>query len=354
MFSGGISAGSASIEISHPVALQVMQRTAASTGIVRPIIHVTTPATQTVELRVNAGAWTSIGQASMVTVMSPEITCPVGAVTIEARISGGPSTSVSFLVGDVFALWGQSNISGRLTNNQPAPSSGASMFGNDWIWKPLSDPVDSDIGQRDVISSDADSLGMGSVWPLVASKWLAATNIPIGFIPCSKGSTSFGLSQPSWVPAADPFDRGTLFGSAMSRVRKAGPVRAILWWQGEGGFDEVSGNAYVNAWSNMATVMQAEFPGVKIMLCKIHECPGVLASRQVNLWNAIGRIWSEKPTLSLVGPTIADAPVGNASNILGEVEGGQPQPWFHIKTNQNADAAATRWANRMVSQFQNI
>ena len=61
-----------------------------------------------------------------------------------------------------------------------------------------------------------------------------AVGVPVAIIPAPLGGTNL-YSQ--WQrDAADPFNRGTLYGSAISRVRAQGyahPIRGALWYQGE-------------------------------------------------------------------------------------------------------------------------
>lgn len=349
---GEESSGAIAMTVIEPAPHQTFQRTSETQGPVRVRCYVDGPPGIAIEARWNGGSWQSMGSTNTSGLVSSSMTVGVGEGSVDVRMVGigSPVSIEPVSVGEVFALWGQSNSSGRLTNNQtrtltPAPK----LFGNDYRWKTLADPTDSNSGQIDSISSDSDT-EMGSIWPLVADLWLASTSCPIAFVPCSKGATGFGTSQPTWVPAANRFDRATLFGSAMNRIRAVGGVRAILWWQGEGGFDDTTGNSYITPWLTMANAVQAEFPGLKIMPAKIQQCVGVANQRQLNGWHAIGRIWSEHPTLAHTGPTLADAPIDAASNILTENEG-QPLPYFHLKSNAAAAEAASRWAARLLSEF---
>lgn len=351
----GVPAFSQSVvSVSSPSANQIFQRSSATSGPVIVSGIASGPTGTAIIARAGTNAWQSVGSTDRNGAFSGLISAPVGSFTIDvAAASGGATLSVTPVgVGDVFALWGQSNNSGRLSTNQAYSNSVmASVFANSYTWQAIVDPVDSNTGQLDSVSSDSDSLGMGSVWPLVATQWAQTTGIPIAFVPSAKGATGFGLSQPTWTPTTNRFDRATLFGSAMNRIRAVGGVRAILWWQGEGGFDDTTGNIYITPWLTMATNVQAEFPGLKLVPCKLQECVGVTNQRLTNGWWAIQRIWNESPTFARVGPTLADAPVGAASNILTEDEG-QPLPYFHLKSNATGLSAATRWATNLVANFQ--
>ena len=134
-------------------------------------------------------------------------------------------------IGDVYVIAGQSNASGRgphmATSSNPVFTAG--LFGNDYRWRELRDPVDSPVGQVDAVSRDRNA--GGSAWPIVATRLMAAEEVPVAFIPCARGNTTITrwVSDPS-----RPRSRRTLYGSMVARVRAAGGrVRAVLFLQGE-------------------------------------------------------------------------------------------------------------------------
>jgi hypothetical protein len=160
--------------------------------------------------------------------------CAAGQGTLVVRSASRPSLSrwISFVgVGDIFVVAGQSNASGRGTqpSRYVAPLLRAGLFGNDDRWKDLRDPVDSAVAQVDQVSRDSHAFG--SVWPLVATRLMAADPVPVAFVPCSRGTTSIF----SWLKDAHkPYSRTTLYGSMIRRIRAVGgEVRAVLFWQGE-------------------------------------------------------------------------------------------------------------------------
>jgi hypothetical protein len=340
-------------EVTVPVAYQYFQRTNSTAGLITITANVAGPTGTAVEARFGSGSWASVGSSDSSGNLTGYLSAAVGQGAVQVRITGTTNaTSISTVsVGDIFLLWGQSNASGRSTSNQSFTNTTtlAGLYGNDQVWRTLVDPVDSSTNQVDSISSDYDAAGMGSVWPIVANEVIAANGVPVAFVPCAKGSTGFGASQPSWIPATDRYDTATLFGSAMSRLRDiGGKVAAILWWQGEGGFDDTTSASYNTPFSNMAAIVATEFPGTKIIPAKLQDCTGILDSRQTNGWYAIGLLWSTNVNV-LRGPTLADAPVGGSGNIFSENENGTP--YYHIKTSTNTVAAAHRWATNLIAHF---
>jgi hypothetical protein len=134
-------------------------------------------------------------------------------------------------VGDVYVIAGQSNASGRGRTLSVAkhPVLKAGLFGNDYRWHRLTDPVDSPVGQVDAVSRDR--FAAGSVWPRVATELMAAEDVPVAFIPCARGN----VTMEKWLrQSARPWSAQTLYGSMLRRVRATGGrVRAVLLLQGE-------------------------------------------------------------------------------------------------------------------------
>lgn len=167
--------------------------------------------------------------------------------TVEGRAEVGRAVpAVSLLIA------GQSNAVG--TNLTPAEAigfiaadEGVQMLGNDDAWKPASEPLDDCTDQVDAVSADAcdpGGDGPGVSFGVSAGNWVhALTGGEVFLIPAAKG----GSGADAWQPAADRYDRTTLFGSATHRARLADLERgaalgyeaegasygAVLWFQGE-------------------------------------------------------------------------------------------------------------------------
>jgi hypothetical protein len=158
---------------------------------------------------------------------------PTGQDTLRVWSTRDPDvvrTCAHVGVGDIYVVAGQSNASGRsphLFTYSGPPC--ASMFGNDYRWQKLRDPVDSPVGQRDAVSRDGDA--GGSVWPEVATLLVADEGAPVAFVPCARSNTRVSVWQPSGLGRRRS---QTLYGSMARRVAAVGgKVRAVLWWQGE-------------------------------------------------------------------------------------------------------------------------
>jgi Carbohydrate esterase, sialic acid-specific acetylesterase len=222
----------ASISISSPVAWQVVQRGSDGTA---DIIVTGRLAGQRggVEARWHGGPWT-LGKRRNGAFRVVLRAQPAGQGTLVVRSVIRPGLVARHPlvgVGDVYVIAGQSNASGRAGRwyDDHVPGLRAAMFGNDYRWQDLHDPVDSPVGQVDGVSLDKHP--GGSVWPLVASRLMLADQAPVAFIPCALGGTRIER----WQPDAPPTLHGDrLFDSMRRRIRAAGGrVRAVLWWQGE-------------------------------------------------------------------------------------------------------------------------
>jgi hypothetical protein len=145
----------------------------------------------------------------------------------------GADAVAEIAVGDVFLAIGQSNMSGYSGTLDPAepPIDRVHLFGNDYAWKRAREPMDDGTDQVDRVSEEAPA---HTLMLRFAKEIEKAVGVPVAIIPAPLGGTNL-YSQ--WQRnAADPANRGTLYGSAIARVRAQGyahPIRGALWYQGE-------------------------------------------------------------------------------------------------------------------------
>lgn len=146
----------------------------------------------------------------------------------EVRADVLPDSSVGRL--RLFVLAGQSNMSGRGRVDVQArtPVPGGYVFGNDYRWRVLREPVDDTTRQVDPVSKDA-AVGVSPARAFAKVVRAARPNEAVGVIPCAKG----GSSMQEWQPS---LRENTLYGACLKRVRAAGvvgDVAGVLFFQGE-------------------------------------------------------------------------------------------------------------------------
>ncbi|UCF67405.1 MAG: hypothetical protein JSV80_16810 [Acidobacteriota bacterium] len=163
-----------------------------------------------------------------------------GNYDVEARLLDeaadaelGADAVVSIAVGDVFLAAGQSNMSGYSGTLDPVepPVPEVHLFGNDYVWKQASEPMDDGTDQVDRVSEECPA---HTLMLRFAKEVSAAIGVPVAIVPAPLGGTNL-FSQ--WQRRVDdPTHRGTLYGSSVHRVLTQGyayPIRGVLWYQGE-------------------------------------------------------------------------------------------------------------------------
>ncbi|MEE4300061.1 MAG: sialate O-acetylesterase, partial [Pseudomonadales bacterium] len=145
----------------------------------------------------------------------------------------GEAGLVELAVGEVFLASGQSNMVGVSGVLEPveAPTPRVHLFGNDYAWKLAEEPMDSNVDQVDLVSSDG---ALHSLMLRFAKEIESAIGVPVAIIPAPLGGTNL---YAQWQRrSSDPDNRGTLYGSSIHRVQRQGyahPIRGVIWYQGE-------------------------------------------------------------------------------------------------------------------------
>ncbi len=254
---------------------------------------------------------------------------PGGQATLRVRSARKPGVACSRRdvgVGDIYVIAGQSNASGRSPYrfSYSSPTLRAAMFGNDYRWQELRDPVDSPVGQVDTVSKD--NRPGGSVWPEVATALLARTGVPVAFVPCARISTPIARWQPGLTSRPSGL---TLYQSMARRVAAVGGrVRAVLWWQGERDARFLTPPVvYEASLRSLADAVWHDF-GARMVVAQIgdyderYTATGVDAVRR-----AEADAWTQ--------PHIVQGPVLYDIDLHGEV---------HFLARDDVAAAARRWA----------
>lgn len=249
------------ITITTPVNYQTFQRDDNDLADIAITGTYTGGPAQTIEARFAGGAWTTIdSDVTGGTFSGTLANQSAGQGDLEVRFSSNTAITDSSTyvgIGDIFVVAGQSNASGRGDNNQSYSHATlrATLFGNDDVWKNLTDPHDRNSGQIDAVSSDA--LAGGSFPPLLATYFLENEGVPVAFIPVAMGGTEIE----SWVPGGD------LYNSMERRVNAVGGnIKAVLWFQGESDSSLAESSGYVDQLNELVDSIATDFNGAKTVI----------------------------------------------------------------------------------------
>ncbi len=166
---------------------------------------------------------------------------------------------IIFFVGDLWVLGGQSNMKGfgKLTDLEVSQK-GVSCFYMDNKWDLAKEPLvwlnDSPDSIYHTIEKQSpeyspqterfmrtQGAGLGLAF---GKKVLEETAIPIGLIPCAKGSTN--------MDAWNPDDKYNLYDAMLNRINLVGgKIAGILWYQGESDAIDNISESYLNKTVNM-------------------------------------------------------------------------------------------------------
>lgn len=222
-------------------------------------------------------------------------------------------------------------MSGRGNNNQIQTHATlrAGLFGNDYTWKVLADPYDSNSGKVDGVSSEAQAAGSFVVH--LANQLMTTLSAPVAFVPCALGGTSIT----SWTPTANHLDRTKLYGSGNYRTQQVGGARCVLWWQGEtdalAAMAEATYNGHLDT---LANAIGTDL-GIKLMACKLQNSSGITDADELKINDAIGTAWSDNANVA-TGPDLT---------AYGSDDD------YHLITEENLLIAATAWHDAIVAEY---
>ena len=179
-----------------------------------------------------------------------DVKLPVGGPYTLAPSTGPAIEDV--WVGDLWVLAGQSNMQGHAPHGGSLPAvPSARCRGTAGRWTQAGEPLHPQYLGPDgmhldprlrawSIGSDAydgfaDGTGAGGAGPghSFAETYSMTTGVPVGLLACALGATSLGEWRPGFAESAGRPPGQDLFGFLRQAVLSAGPVRGVLWYQGE-------------------------------------------------------------------------------------------------------------------------
>lgn len=190
------------------------------------------------------------------------VNCTVGT----ADASGFTASISSLPVVDFkIAVIGDSNASGRCTNNQPAPVSGTYLYDNSGNVVALADPWD---GGTDTYSAlDDGASAVGSFIPRLAQHYYNAGKTTL-WLPANKG----GTQTADWARSTLTT---TCYGAMKARIDAAGGVNKIIICLGANdAIAAVSQSTFVTRMNQLIADLKSDFPSAQLYLQKIQDFTG--------------------------------------------------------------------------------
>jgi hypothetical protein len=321
-------------EITYPY-----QRTGVTTNV---DLHISwTGSPTSIEYSVDGGSWVEGDDSPSGGESTISVPLPIQTSNVAFRFSNDvlATDSANVVVGDIFAVIGQSNGQGAGTNFQTfsaAANSTAYNFGNNNVRSILADPYDANAGQIDEISRD--DAGNGSWAVRFAHYQLQANDVPIAFIPCCKGGSTLARWQKT---STDRLGGLNLYESMERRINAVGgKIAGVIFDQGESDAKNTVwtlGTQYESDLTQLFTDIQTSFP------CKIiiRQLQSLLPDRQGN-----GTTTGEVPIRAAqnnVASAMVDVYISaSMTDIDLADEGGDG---LHFKTDAELDLVGSRMSN---------
>ena len=218
--------------------------------------------------------------------------------------TGGPyeaGGAKNILVGDLWALAGQSNMEGSADLvDLEAPHPRVHSFQSREEWAAAEEPLhwlnesprpvhhalsgmempDSP-APRD--SARAKGAGLGLTF---AKAMVEATGVPIGLIPSAHG----GTSMQQWEPSRKNLGGGSLYGATLARVQAVGgKVAGILWYQGESDSNPTDAAVYERRMADLVQSFRSDLgqPDLPFLFVQLGGFVTDPAVDLVRGWNSI-------------------------------------------------------------------
>lgn len=324
------------IAITSPEDYRTFQRNGSNQANIA-ITGTYTGSPSAIEASWNGGAYTTIDAAPTGGSFSGTLSNQAaGQGTLTVRFKNDTTISHSHVyvgIGDIFVIAGQSNASGRATNNQVYSHATlkATLLQNSDTWGDLIDPTDHPFGETVHTASDIVGVPKGSIWPPLATSVMANNSLPVAFIPCALG----GSSITAWQPGANHQDRTTLYGNMVYRTNLAGGCRAVLWWQGEtDAAADMSTATYQTNLQAIADALNTDLPGVTFLPAKLQAGQLYDGTQQGRIVTAVDNVWDT-------------GNIGTGPDLSGLTTDAAD----HFTLDASNATVATAWWNAIKTQF---
>ena len=191
-----------------------------------------------------------------------------------SRMGSAAAARSNILVGDIWLLAGQSNMEGvgdLIDVEKPSDKVNSFNQSDEWVGakEPLHElPSASDrvhwrknaAGQLERLTGEElekfrtnRKKGAGLALPF-AIEYEKRTGIPVGLFPCAHGGTSMA----QWSPDLKDKAGDSLYGATIRRAALVGPIKGILWYQGESDANPTVGPIFQQKFEQMVAAFRKD------------------------------------------------------------------------------------------------
>jgi hypothetical protein len=323
----GITSATEWVRVLSPQPYQIFQRDAAGRSSI-PISGTFKGTPRAIQARWSAGNWQTIADhpsgGSFTGVLTNQ---SAGQGILDVRFADNPNIfwrQRYVGIGDVYLIAGQSNAEGRINAPQfyTHPRLRAGVYDQLNRWREAYDPTDSSFTTQ------------YSVWPLLATKIMETTGVPVAFITTGQGATGLVAMGAPWSkPNAS-------YAACVASVRSSGVngLKAVLWYQGETDANSpvMTEAQYRDALKRLRGNLATDFgwanlPLVTAQLAYFHSTGSTETAASLN---AVRLAQANPQTTGIfTGPILYDLDISEASRGDGQ----------HINTPAHAQVEAKRW-----------
>ncbi len=315
------------VRVTAPIAYQTYQRDDQGRADIL-ISGTVSGQPKSVDARFNGGAWATIASTKDGKFSGVLKRQQAGQGSLEVRFSDKPD--VNFRqdhvgIGEVFLVAGQSNAEGRITSMQSYahPTLRASVFDEAIGWRDGYDPTDSTLPDQ------------YSVWPLLATKIMNATDVPVAFITSGAPQTGLIGDGGTWAKGGPTYEK------CLQMVRGSGVngIRAVLWYQGESDANvpSMTESQYQNALfmlrRNLSNDLGWQLKLVTAQIAYLHTDTSKETRGSVDAVRMAQSSAPERESYILMGPIFYDLDIRTTSGGDG----------VHLRSPNHAQIVAARW-----------
>jgi hypothetical protein len=315
------------VRVLSPQPYQIFQRDATGRSSI-PISGTYKGSTSAIQARWSGGNWQTIEEHPSGGTFKGVLTNQsAGQGILDVRFADNPNVfwrQRYVGIGDVYLIAGQSNAEGRITAPQfyTHPRLRAGVYDQQNRWREAYDPT------------DASFTNQYSVWPLLATKIMGATSVPVAFITTGQGATGLVAMGAPWSKP------NAVYAACVASVRGSGVngLKAVLWYQGETDANSpvMIEAQYRDALKKLRGDLASDFgwANLQLVTAQLAYFHSTGSTETADSLNAVRLAQANPQTTNIfTGPILYDLDISEASRGDGQ----------HINTPAHAQVEAARW-----------